>query len=428
MANSRLVNLAIAAYTAFLVLWAAGYFYLDARQLTAGQLLVYSQGGTVWVADFINHYMSGQLALSEQRHSIYDPRVQEEWRERLMHAYRTQSPFYLQHPPLTFMLMAPFAFLPVNVAYLVLSALSLALGLSACGWLLSRVRQFSPCETTLFLLGALASLPSYQAVAIGQLTWLALGLCFLVYLGCHSGRPVLAGLSLALVSFKPQYLLPLGTALLGASRWAALSCFLAAELALCLVAALWFGWQNLVFYPLIVMKAETTGEFSGVSPEFIVSLRGQLARFLPADLALNMSIAIVILAYALLVIWTQRAAARQPLSDQQQRWIWAVSLAGYPVLSPHAHLHDCLFLVPAAALTLPGLSPAKLSSVRTFSLRVWCWALVLYPLITAVVFAYWELAPSAYRGPLLFLPLNVLLLAAGLRCLWRAGQPARPND
>jgi hypothetical protein len=271
-------------------------------------------------------------------------------------------------------------------------------------------------------------LPSYQAVAIGQLTWLALGLCFLVYLGYRSGRPVLAGVSLALVSVKPQYLLPLGAPLLGTSRWAALSCFLIAELALSLVAVLWFGWQNVIFYPLIVMKAETTTEFSGVSPEFIVSLRGQLARFFPADLALNMSIAMVILSYVLLIIWIQRTAARQPLSDNQQRWIWAVSLAGYPVLSPHAHLHDCLFLVPAAALTLPGLSAAKLSSVQPLSLRLWCWALVLYPLLTAFVFAYWELVPSAYRGPLLFLPVNVLLLAAGLRCLSRAGQPGQSDD
>jgi hypothetical protein len=354
------------------------------------------------VSDFVLFYESGYLAKSPQRLHVYDPDVQMATMNRLIAPDHINKVFYCQYVPQVFVLMAPLAVLPINIAYTVWYFFMLGCGIFAINLLMSDEGRFDKMDRWLMTAAVVSSIPSMVALKIGQSSWFLVLFLSLFYLGLKYGREAKAGINLALFTIKPQYFPLFVVALFSARRWRIIAWAAAAEAVLLGISAVVLGWRNIINYPNIVLHADTTASFSGVNPESMVSLRSVLTPFLPQTAVVATSFALLLLgAVAVYAIW--RAMVANRLNVQ---WAMALTTVACLVLSPHSHVYDLLLLSIPAALTLPSLGAMRLWQQSTPALRVWSFVLFFYPLLS--YFAYW------LGQQWIFVLMNVTLLASGL--------------
>src|SRR3954465_7103050 len=57
-------------------------------------------GGPVSIADFVLYYMLGSLATSTHRLELYNPAVQLQWQNQMLHPCNLERVFYCQYFPL----------------------------------------------------------------------------------------------------------------------------------------------------------------------------------------------------------------------------------------------------------------------------------------------------------------------------------------
>lgn len=194
---------------------------------------------TPFGTDLRLYYASARVAQKFGWSHIYDFRLQESAVTALGPG-AAWSPYL--NPPTMTALALPFAQLPFGIARLLWSAcLVAAIGL---GWWLSGVGRDRFGRTLLF--AAVAWLPCFFALLIGQPALLVgAALVGAVWLD-HRGRPVAAGVALALaISLKPQLGLMVPLALLAARRTPLLAGFAAAGLPLALAVMLLLGPEGL---------------------------------------------------------------------------------------------------------------------------------------------------------------------------------------
>jgi hypothetical protein len=173
-------------------------------------------------------------------------------------------PFF--NPPPALLALWPLGLLPVGLA----ASLWLVLGVAVAAVLvrmLAREVGFSgELNTVLLVLGACASLPFYQAVVHGQMTFLLVGGFCLFCTGVLRGRGmtlVLAGL--LLLALKPVFLvLPL-LFLVVRREFHVLAAFVLVEGLLVILAALAFGTDLPMRYVSMSLQALSWDEVNGIS-------------------------------------------------------------------------------------------------------------------------------------------------------------------
>lgn len=152
---------------------------------------------------------------------------------------------YYNPPALAFML-SPLASLDFREAFWVFSAVSVSALLLFLGLAWNAGRHV--VEMPLVVLGVLAFKPVHEAVIMGHMSLffvLALGAGFLAL---RSGRPVLAGMVLALLFIKPQWaILPAGL-LFFRGEWRALAAMAGLGAVYVFVPFLITGWSTLTDY------------------------------------------------------------------------------------------------------------------------------------------------------------------------------------
>jgi len=148
--------------------------------------------------DWLEYWSAGRLFLAGK--NPYDPATLLAWQKPL--GWPFPEPVMMYNPPWIFPFLLPWALLPYAVGWFIWSAgLLLTVALSAA-WLWRLYGGASrPVRAWLW---AFSFLPTYFALAEGQIgPWLLLGLVgFLVLL--HQGQEFAAGMCLWTVSFKPQ--------------------------------------------------------------------------------------------------------------------------------------------------------------------------------------------------------------------------------
>ena len=352
--------------------------------------------------DFSNVYAAGTLALEGRATAPFDPPQQHAQEKKI---FGDATPFYGWHyPPFFLFIAAALALMPYTLALAVWQSVTLALYLGA----IFAILRFGPARDTkvaddkLWLLIALA----YPAVFInighghnGFLTAALLGTALVLL----NGRPLIAGILLGLVAYKPQFGLMIPLALVAGGYWRA--CFAAAAtvVLLALVTTFVFGssiWEAFLvsthFTRVVVLEAGDTGWHKIQSVFSWVRMWGG-----PVALAYAVQGAMIVAVGACLA-WLWRSDAAYPL--KAAALIIAVILG-----TPYSLDYDLMVLAPAIAfLVADGLDRGFSPYEKTALAALW-----LMPLIARSV-AQAALIPLAVPAMLIVFALILQRAASDL--------------
>ncbi|MBR1175587.1 DUF2029 domain-containing protein [Bradyrhizobium sp. KB893862 SZCCT0404] len=313
------------------------------------------------------------------------------------------------YPPQYALLLAPLAFLPVGLAYLLFAAGTLALYLAV----LRRIADVNFAHVLVILFPALAI-----TIGSGQNGFLTGALIALVCLNVER-RQLLAGLALGVMVIKPHLAIAVGVYLLATRRWIALATATAVVLASSLLCTLLFGWQIWTAW-LGAIKESASYLEQGFYP--LYRMVSAYAALYQAGLSANFSFWGQVIVAALALCAVLFATARATSSS----FALGIAVTVSVMISPYAYDYDLPMLGIGLGLILPDL--AGLASPR---MRSWMYGLILlagaYGLLQSARLAVQK--PGQDFAPALggFALMALLLLLLGL--LWRQAQlaPASPQ-
>lgn len=373
------------AIDSFFIIVIAGWTLIVSYQmfnLLKARTSVYAiEKGMFQHVDFLNIYMAGKLALSEDRAKAYDPAVQLACYNKVIAPAKIDKCVYLQYPPYFFPLMIPVSLLPLRESYIVWNIVSVLFGLF--GLSVAARTAFHHKHLTLFALcvGTVVSFPSCDSLLDGQFTWWLVGGISIFYWGLLRKKDLLCASLLAIMSIKPHFVIFLMVPVLLQKRWRLFAYTVGLVAALLVISGFMIGWSNLIVYPNILMHAEVTSAYAMVFPERMVSVRGPASMFLPTEAAFVVSfLALAVgLAIVLWCWWGERKKSFQP------EWCIAITLLALLVTTPHVHLYDCVLIAIGAFLTLPSVLPSTLVALKPRARAVWSLLLFSYPLTSWIL-------------------------------------------
>ena len=186
--------------------------------------------GKVIGEDFINYWMGAKFALSGQASDVYDLKVFLQALESF--AGTKLEPYNYSYPPNWLLLSVPLAFLPFIPALIFWTV---------AGWLAVFFMIKSLLGSWRSALWAVAASPAVFVNALygqnGALSAVFLGGGLLVL----ESSPILAGVLLGALSFKPQLGLLIPVALIAGGHWRAFGAAAVTVVALIVVSSAWFG-------------------------------------------------------------------------------------------------------------------------------------------------------------------------------------------
>jgi hypothetical protein len=248
---------------------------------------------------------------------------------------------FFAYPAGSAWLFVPFAWLPPTVGFVLHGLLMLAAA-AAAGWLAAPVFGL---DRRVSILAVLAFAPVTASVTLGQNGPLGLLLAVVAIAGLVSGRPLLAGLAIGLLLYKPTFAFPLIGLVLIRRRWTELG-------VVAIVAGAWYlagvaaaGGDWLWVDPwLSGLGGYLDADFAG-NADKAVSLPGLVARLgLPGVVPILSGVGLVALALPRL--------ARAPILEAGS----VACLVGVAV-SPHAWGYDAALAVPFLLWLLGGHGP-----------------------------------------------------------------------
>lgn len=318
--------------------------------MTAGILLIFSAIATIefWqyaklegpaYSDFFGLWSWSRFVATEGTSALYDPAAMHRFQQALDPLYADQHYPFL-YPPTYLLFIWPLAHLPLAAARIVWSAATLAAFLFA----LSGTRW----HPRLLVAGVVA--PATVLCLICGQNGLLTAALMIGGLRCAASRPLIAGVLLGLLTYKPHLAALIPIALVTARLWPTL-CVAAATAALCVVAsslsfggetwAAWFGAQQASW--------TTVDAFIGAHLTMIPTAGAALRQVgLESSLVLaGQSLATIGAAGALWIAWRRGPSTR--------------SLAAVPVAAlmatPYAFLYDLPMVSGAALLALADGTP-----------------------------------------------------------------------
>jgi hypothetical protein len=277
-------------------------------------------------------FFQGKLAV------VYDTAALTELQNSL-YAGRLPYPLAFRpflYPPLWLFDLLPFGLLPLGVAIGAFLTLTASLCAGALRMLGLRWEA---------IVAILVSPAALWVVVGGQNTFLSVALLY-GGLSLLERRPVVAGMLLGLLAYKPQVWLLVPVALLAARAWRPLVAMAATVTALCLVTLALFGpdlW-------LAFLRAARDASTGTAALEMYARVHTHMTTLLAAAKILGMAdgpaLALQLAGAALgaaVVIW---AFATRPASHART----AVLVTATFLVSPYTLNYDLLLLMPAAAL------------------------------------------------------------------------------
>jgi alpha-1,2-mannosyltransferase len=337
---------------------ALGFLAIAALLATSNDLIDYQRRplGT----DFSNVYAAGKYVLEGKPDAPFSPQLQYEKEQSIFGA---DTPFYGWHyPPVFLALAAALAFLPYLAALALWQLATLVLYLWNVVAIMRDSRAYLP---------ALAFPAVFINLTHGQNGFLTAallggGMLFM------DRTPVLAGMLLGLLVYKPQFGLLVPLALAVSGRWRVFWTAAATVIAVCAAtyfaygAAVWDAFrESLAFTRTVVLEEGGTGFYKIQSAFAAVRLwDGPVALAYAAQ-------AIVTLAAAFVIVRIWR-------SESALAFKAAALIAGAILATPYSLDYDLVVMGPAIAfLTTHGLKRGFLSYEK--SALAFCW---LAPLIT----------------------------------------------
>jgi hypothetical protein len=308
--------------------------------------------------DFTFYYAAARIGLAHGWQSIYDLQLQQIELDAIGSRIRiAELARYISLPPVAWSAV-PLTALPYTAALAIWTALLLA-ALVLAWWLAA---PGAGATRLIFLAAAIGWLPVIYALQLEQPGLLvALGVAA-SYALLRANRPILAGVALGTLAFKPQLAFLVPVALLVAKQNRA---FLGSAAALGLLAAasvIALGPGGVAAY------VERLNFASGVP----VNREFTLAPLI-GNLLVTRAVQVLIALWALALVYRMRKRGPE--------WIFVPALTGGLLASPYLHLDDFLMLGLAAWLVL---------RTRT---APWTWAYVLGLVLAVEGEPFWGPAP-----------------------------------
>ena len=350
---------------------AAAYIFSTAWLVRHG-LSVSTDG--VNCTDFTWIWLSAKLAASGGFAQVYDYAAFAAARDALIGSPGCVIEHF-DYPPTLLLLTYPLGLLPYLPAFVAWIAATLLVYLAAIYAIIPRRAA---------LVAALTPLPVLLNVLLGHNGFLTAGLVGLA-LAMIERRPVLAGICLGLLTYKPQFGILFPLALLVARDWRVLASAAAAGAAFGLAAALVFGDQA---WPAFIGVMGDRAAALNSDPALnlpLVSILGFLrAGGVNADAAWTAQLAVTaIAALVVAAIWAGRRFGGIVAPYEPKAAVLAV---GTVLAAPHAIGYDlCILSIAAAFLVKDGLRRGFMPGERTVMLL--CWAGLILPIgpIPAIV-------------------------------------------
>jgi hypothetical protein len=241
-------------------------------------------------------------------------------------------------PPAIPLLLPLLVMSPAIAAY----AWYAVLGMALCASLWLTARYFSlDRQQTLWLFGiTFLSGPAVEALRVGQLAPLML-LCLVACMCLAQQRPILSGVCLAGLVFKPQQLFPVLVSLAGASRGKVLAAAMILLLGLFVLSHLLFGQAGFGNYTAVVADP---ANLPLMQPQLNPTVRGQMLRIFGVSSPVPNAVAAIFLILSVLAIFL---AGRK--TGGRADWLMLTLSVAMPlglVTSLHCHDYDLILLIP----------------------------------------------------------------------------------
>jgi len=341
--------------------------------------------------DFVNLWVGGRLLWEGSWQTLFDPGAYQDALRQLFDPL--VRPHVWSYPPTSFLLAAPLALLPYGAALATWTIAGLAAFLATAQiGLETRAAR----HATWLLLLAPAVLLNIVCGQNGFLTaaLMAGGILTL------DRRPVVAGILIGLLTYKPHFGIVLAPALLALGAWRTIAVAAATAAAMALVSVAVFGpepWMAYV-YETVPFQARLLRDFEGFFTSMLISpYAGLRGAGLPHVVSLGLQWAVAALALAATVYGVRRTA------DAERRL--AIVAAATFLATPYALTYD----LPVIALVIarlyaraPGATWTRLES----ALYGGAWAIPLASMPLSIVGA--PLTPFLMAG-LLALALSPLM-------------------
>jgi arabinofuranan 3-O-arabinosyltransferase len=326
-----------------------------------GNFLIDARGEPI-ANDFVNVWAAGRLALDGQAAAAYDWTLHKAAEIRAV-GHDFANYYGWHYPPIFLFVAAALATLPFLIAAVVWLVATLALYAATLAKILRGRAGFA------LALGFPAALWNITAGQNGFFTAALIG-GTLYWL---QRRPVLAGLCLGLLTYKPQFGLLFPIVLIADRRWRTI--LVAAAVALSLAALSWlvFGAASWVAFVqgISATSRVVLGE-GGADWNRLQSLFG-LVRAHGAGETLAWSVqgaAALVAAVVLVVLWRSRAAFA----------LKAAALAcGALLATPYVYMYDLVVLAVAAAFLLRDGLERGFSAVDGAALTAAALLILIYP-------------------------------------------------
>jgi len=406
--KKRRKDLLIFAYFCLLLFWSICQAENIAELYARNALSIEYADGKEFLTDFVHFYIAGTIAGSSDSKEIYNPKIQEQVYNRVVGPSTDQSSFFTQHVPMLFMMMIPFAQLPINTAHLVWDILSFIIGATGLIFLETVMLGKSLKTKVAFFVAILASFPSWQTFINGQLSWLLLGLVCGLIMALVNRNELCAGLFLALLSIKPQYVPFLFLPALFLGRFKLLAWAVIFLGLIVFIVSDVVGFSNFLAYPSMIREAEANALH--VAPELMPCARGLLNAFLGQQGAFEVMLPVT--GSGLLLLFVLFFNRRRTLSSQIGLcWAMRVAILFALFFSPHTHAYDCL-LIGAAAVLMDTTQSVRFAQ-RPLSAKIWWILLMSYPVTSWICFFIGRSTPIT--GMQVLAIINLILLLCAVR-------------
>jgi len=188
--------------------------------------------------DFSSFYAAGTLARENRVADAYAQAAQHAREQRMFGA---DTPFYSwPYPPVFFFVAAPLAVMPYPLALIAWQGATLAIYLLVIAVILRTARRRQRIVADNWLLVATAFPAVFINLGHGQNGFLTAALLGAALVNLPR-RPILAGILMGLLCYKPQFALVFPVALLAAGQWRAITAAGATAIALAAASYLVFG-------------------------------------------------------------------------------------------------------------------------------------------------------------------------------------------
>jgi hypothetical protein len=344
--------------------------------------------------DFITFWAGSWLSLHDNPAAVFDPHKILAAEQIAVHA--SNKVFLWHYPPTFLLIVTPLALLPYFTAYFVWVTATFAPYALV-------IRKMAPQPQTLLLLIAFPG--AFLNLAHGQNGFIAAALLGGALMTLER-RPIMAGILIGLVSFKPHLGVLLPIALICGGHWRTLTAAAITTVAFAAVSILFLGiepwiafWNNLplarsVFEDGLVEWSKLPTVYAAIR---LAGAGMATAYFLQALVAISVAAAVA-------WVWWRKA----PLALRA-----ATLVSGALLVTPYLFNYDyALLAIPIALLAMDGYVRGWLSYERTVLAAVW-----VMPLITVAIAG----ATAVQIGPLC---VGALFLIAARRALLSA--PSRP--